>query len=66
MNNYLKYSSMAIQMGVIIGVFTFIGYKLDRRYKLKQPYCTIVFSLLGVGIALYTAMRDFIKPNKTP
>ena len=63
-NTYLKYSSMAFQMGVTIGIFTFIGYKLDEHFKLKTPYCTIAFSLTGVGISLFTVFRDFMKPNK--
>jgi len=64
MNNYLKYSGMAFQMGATIGIFTFIGYKLDEHFKLKTAYCTIIFALIGVGISLFTVLRDFMKPNK--
>ena len=64
MNNYLKYSSMAVQMGVIIGLFAYAGYRLDGHYKPKAPYFTMFLSLTGVGIALFTAIREFIKPDK--
>ena len=64
MNNYLKYSSMAFQMGVTIGIFAFGGYKLDQHFKFGGPYCTLVLSLIGVGIALYSVIKDFIKPDK--
>jgi F0F1-type ATP synthase assembly protein I len=55
---------MAFQMGATIGIFVFAGYKLDEHFKLKTPYCTIVLSLVGIGISLYNVFRDFIKPDK--
>ena len=64
MNNYLKYSSMAVQMGVTIGLFAFAGYKLDEHFHTKLPYWTIGLSLSGVGISLYSVIKDFIKPDK--
>jgi F0F1-type ATP synthase assembly protein I len=63
-NSYLKYSNMAFQMGAIIAIFTFAGYKLDEHFKLKTPYCTIILSLTGVGASLYSVLRDFMKPDK--
>ena len=64
MNKYLKYSNMAFQMAITIGLFVFVGYELDKYFALKQPICTIVFSLLGVALALYSVIKDFIKPDK--
>lgn len=64
MNKYLKYSSMAFQMAATIGIFAFIGYELDKHFKIQQSYCTIGLALLGVGISLFTVIRDFIKPEK--
>jgi F0F1-type ATP synthase assembly protein I len=64
MNKYLKYSSMAFQMGATIGIFAFIGYKLDQHFQIRDSYCTIGLALLGVGISLFTVIRDFIKPEK--
>ena len=61
---YFKYSAMAFQMAATIGLFAFAGYKLDEHFRLKPPYATIVLSLLGVGISLYTVIKDFIKPEK--
>ena len=63
-NVYLKYSTMAFQMGVTIGLFAFGGYKLDEHFKTKIPYFTIGLSLIGVGISLFGVIRDFIKPEK--
>jgi F0F1-type ATP synthase assembly protein I len=64
MNKYLKYSSMAFQMAATIGLFAFIGYEIDQHFRIKNSYSTIGFALLGVGISLFTVIKDFIKPDK--
>ncbi len=64
MNKYLKYSSMAVQMGVIIGLFAYGGYKLDGHYHMQKPIWTMVLSLIGVAIALGLVIKDFVKPDK--
>ena len=55
---------MAFQMGAIIGLATWVGWWLDRHYQFATPYCTVFFSLLGVGLALYLSIKDFIGPKK--
>jgi len=49
---------------LIIGLSTYGGVKLDEYYKFKRPYCTIVASLLGIGIALYVVIKDVITQSK--
>jgi F0F1-type ATP synthase assembly protein I len=63
-NVYLKYSTMAFQMGTVIGLFAFGGYELDKHFNTSHPYFTIALSLTGVGISLFSVIRDFIKPDK--
>ena len=63
-NLFFKYGNIAIQMGVIIGLSTWGGQKLDGYYKMSTPVFTIVLSLLGISAALYVALKDFIKPKK--
>jgi ATP synthase protein I len=63
-NPFFKYSNLAIQMGLIIGLSAWGGQKLDAYYKNSQPVFTIVLSLAGIGIALYLVLKDFIKPKK--
>ena len=58
LNQYLKYSSMAFQMIGIIGVFTFIGYKIDESYNNKSQIITGIASLLGVIVSLYLILRS--------
>jgi hypothetical protein len=63
-NNYAKYSALAFQMAVIIGLGTFGGYKLDQLFGFKFKIFTIVLSLVSVIAAIYYAVKDFLKPKK--
>ena len=58
LNQYLKYSSLAFQMIGIIGIFTFIGYKIDEAYNNKTQIITGIASLLGVIVSLYLVLRS--------
>jgi len=62
-NPYFKYSNMAIQMAVIIGLGCWGGNKLDKMYNNDPPVFTIVLSLLSIFAALYLVLKDFIKPK---
>jgi len=59
--DYAKYSGLAFQMALIIGVMTWCGVKLDKVLGLSTPVFTIILSLLGVFAGIYTAIKDFIK-----
>jgi F0F1-type ATP synthase assembly protein I len=63
-NLLFKYSNMAIQMAVVIGLSAWGGQKLDAHYALQTPVFTIVLSLLGIAAALYLVLKDFIQPRK--
>lgn len=56
-NSYVKYSALAFQMVGIIGIFTFIGYKIDESRQSDTPLITGIFSLVGVMAALYTVFK---------
>lgn len=62
-NSYIKYSNLAIQMGLIIGLSCWGGSKLDAHYQTKTPVFTIILSLLGIAVAMYLVLKDFIKPK---
>ena len=61
LNAYVKYSGLAMQMGLIIGVGMFGGFQLDKLIKWEFPIFTLVLSLGAVAMAIYIAIRDFIK-----
>jgi hypothetical protein len=56
-NNYLKFTGMGFQMIAIIGVFAFIGYKIDDAGHHSVKWATAAFSLAGVFISLYLVIR---------
>lgn len=60
LNDYAKYSSLAIQMMVIIIAGTLGGLKLDQYLSLKFPIFTLILSLVSVFGALYIALKDFL------
>ena len=59
--DFARYSGIAFQMIGIILLTTWGGIKLDKLTGTNKPVFTIVFSLLGVFAAIYTAVKDFIK-----
>lgn len=58
--SFARYSGIAIQMVVIIGIMTWAGVKLDEKRASDIPVFTIILSLLGVFAGIYTAIKDFI------
>lgn len=63
-NTYLKFSSIAIQMGVIIGGAAYGGSALDEHYKNETPVWTIVCSLAGIAIGLYLVIKEVVNISK--
>ncbi|HOW30864.1 MAG TPA: AtpZ/AtpI family protein [Bacteroidales bacterium] len=60
-DSYARYSSLAIQMGLIIAAGVFGGVKLDQWLKLKFPIFTLILSILSFSTALYLAVKDLIR-----
>ncbi len=65
LDNYARYSSIAFQMLVIILLGVFGGIKLDHWLHLKFPIFTVVLSMISVVLAIYYAIKDLIKPDKS-
>jgi len=63
-NAYARFSSMGIQMGVLIFLGVYGGQKLDERWQFETPWMTIVGSLLGVFVGLYIVLKGVINLNK--
>ena len=63
-NLFFKYSNLAIQMGLIIGLSAWAGDKLDKHYQNATPVFTIVLSLAGIGAAMYLIIKDLMRENK--
>lgn len=63
-NNFARFSTVGIQMGVIIGGFAWLGVYLDERQQNKTPGWTIGLSLFGVFAGLYLMIKEVINMNK--
>jgi ATP synthase protein I len=57
MSGYAKYSAMGFQMIVIIGGFTYGGYKIDTAFHHTTQWVTAALSLTGVFISLFIVIR---------
>jgi len=57
---YSRYSTIAIQMVVIIVVTSLGGVKLDQWIGTK-PVFTVVLSLLGVAAAIWLIIKEAIR-----
>jgi F0F1-type ATP synthase assembly protein I len=64
LSKFARFSGLALQMGLIIGVFTWLGTYLDSRFSLSVPYWTIGLSLFGVVSALYLVIKEVINLSK--
>lgn len=63
-NNYAKFASLAIQMGVIIGGSVWLGVFLDGKYNHGGKAWTVSLALFGVAASLYQVMKEVIKMSK--
>jgi F0F1-type ATP synthase assembly protein I len=54
----LKFTGIAFQMIVIIGLLTFAGYKIDQHFHHATAWATALFSLIGVGVSLFIVFRS--------
>lgn len=61
LNSYAKYSSLAMQMGVIIAGGVIGGYYIDKELMWKFPVFTLVLSFFSVATAIYIAVKDLMK-----
>jgi ATP synthase protein I len=61
LESYARYSGLAFQMFAIIGLGIYGGVKLDQWLEIGFPVFTVLLSILSVGAAIYTAVKDLIK-----
>lgn len=64
MSKFARFSTVGIQMGVIIALFTWLGTYLDEKYHTKTPWWTIGLSLFGVIAGLVLVIREVIQMSK--
>ncbi|HEY9197200.1 MAG TPA: AtpZ/AtpI family protein [Mucilaginibacter sp.] len=57
-NSYAKFTGVAFQMIVIIGICTFAGYKIDQAAGHQTQWVTALLALTGVFVSLYIVIRS--------
>jgi F0F1-type ATP synthase assembly protein I len=62
-NSYLKYSSLAFQLLAAIGVFGWLGYKLDQYLEIRFPAFMLFFGLAAFGGMMYQVYRSINRDN---
>jgi ATP synthase protein I len=63
-STYAKFAGLGFQMLVIIGVFTFAGYKIDENAGHDTKWVTAVLALVGVFISLFLVIRSVSRDNR--
>lgn len=63
-SKFARFSSVGIQMGVIIALFTWLGTFLDAKYKTSTAWWTLGLSLFGVVAGLILVIKEVIKMSK--
>lgn len=61
LQSYLKYSGLAFQMLVVLGVAAYGGMQLDAYMGNKNPWFTIIFMVIGVVGSIYKIIVSVIK-----
>lgn len=56
-NSYLKWSGLAFQLLGGMGVFGFLGYKLDQYLELKFPAFMLTFGFLAFGAVMHQVYK---------
>lgn len=59
-NEGYYYSSLGIQMVMMIGICVFIGVKLDKKVQNETPWFTLGLALFGIAAALIYVMRKVL------
>lgn len=61
-NAFIKYSTIAVQMAIIIVAGALGGIELDKRLQTDVPWFTGGLTIFSVIVAMYMAIKDMLKP----
>lgn len=59
----LAYSSLGIQVAVIVGGFAYLGKWLDEKYPMDKRWFTLALVLFGVAASIYYVIRQLNEIN---
>jgi F0F1-type ATP synthase assembly protein I len=58
--SYAKYSGIAFQMIVSIGLFVWLGTYLDKKMETSQPYWTLGLTVMAVVASMISVIKNFL------
>ncbi|HOT15461.1 MAG TPA: AtpZ/AtpI family protein [Bacteroidales bacterium] len=61
MRNYVRYSSLMLQMIIIIVVGVYGGYRLDLSFSDGKHWFLILLTIVSTFVALYLFIKDLLK-----
>lgn len=64
-NRFAKYSGLAFQLLMFIGIGYFIGNWIDGKWKAEQPYGTALGATLFLILGLAYVIRDILREEKS-
>ena len=59
-DDFIRYSSLAFEIMIIMGIGVWLGVKLDQWLNMSFPVFTLGLMILAVIGAIYHAIRKFI------
>ena len=63
LRKYAYFSGVGFQMLAIIGVFTYIGYRIDISQDTGTIW-TALLAVMGVSISIYTVIRAVTRKDR--
>ena len=60
-DNFIRFSSLGFEMMAIIGIFTFLGYKIDQWMKNEFNGFTLGLMIFSVIIAILHGTKNLLK-----
>ena len=64
LNSYVKFTGIAFQMAVVIGLGVYLGIWLDEKYPNKHQLFTVACSFIFVSLSMWQVIRQLKKFNK--
>lgn len=64
MNTYLKFTSIGLQMAILVAAAAFFGRWIDEKQAYETPIWTLLLILFTIFASLYQIIREVIKMGK--
>ena len=59
--NWTRYAGLGMQLVVVMLLFVWAGYELDKLFNFAKHWMTVVFSILGCIVSMVYVVVKFTK-----